>query len=68
MGARPMEAGEDDALCRVPLLEPRGESLDLGGFAGTVKTFEGDKETARHGRSLPLELIMHMVREAPEPN
>jgi hypothetical protein len=26
----------------------------LGGFAGSVKTFEGDEETMRHGRSLSL--------------
>jgi hypothetical protein len=25
----------------------------LRGFAGTVQTFEGDKESARHGLSLP---------------
>jgi hypothetical protein len=39
-------------LFRASIFEPGGQTLDLGGFAGTVKAFEGDKETARHGLSL----------------
>ena len=33
--------------------EPGGEAAKLGRLAGAVETFEGDKETTRHGVSLP---------------
>ena len=32
--------------------EPGGQAPDLRGFAGTIETFKGDKETTRHGVSL----------------
>ena len=35
------------------LLQPCGQAVDLRGFAGTIQAFERDKETARHGLSLP---------------
>jgi hypothetical protein len=35
-------------------LKPGRQTVDLGGFTGTVETFESDKETARHEASLPL--------------
>jgi len=47
-------AQEDGIECPVVLLQPGGQTFDLGGFAGSVKTFEGDEETMRHGRSLSL--------------
>jgi hypothetical protein len=34
---------------RIALFQPGGQTLDLGGFAGTVETFESDEKTARHG-------------------
>ncbi len=40
---------------RCAFFEPGGQTLDLGGFTGTVETFESDKQTARHEASLPLE-------------
>jgi hypothetical protein len=40
---------------RSALFEPGGQTVDLGGFTGTVETFESDKQTARHEASLPLE-------------
>ncbi len=44
--------GTRDVVMAV-FFEPCGQTIDLGGFTGTVETFEGDKETARHGLSLP---------------
>ena len=33
--------------------QPCRQTLDLRGFARTVESFERDKNTARHGQSLP---------------
>ena len=40
-------AGEDRVMAA--FFEPLCQTIDLGGFTGTVEAFEGDEKTARHG-------------------